>query len=130
RRQPACREAARNVAQLADPGLRYGDRHDGKSERVRREESAELQTLVRRARRYRVRGCGTATPSTESEQRHDRDRRQEAEVRSHVPVGRGRLERGKPSERVDAEDLVQNLLPLLLEAVVQSARRHRAENEG
>ena len=41
-RQPPGREAARNVAELADPRLRDSYRHKGERDRVGREESAEL----------------------------------------------------------------------------------------
>src|SRR2546422_641983 len=69
-------------------------------------------------------------PSVTSEAGEDRDCRQQPQVRRDVPVRSGVRERGKPAQRVQAQDLVEDLLRLLLKSVVQGARGHRAEDEG
>src|SRR5438445_637815 len=77
----------------------------------------------------RVAAREAAEPPVRGKQRDDRERGQQPKICADVPVGRGRLERGKPAEGIRAEDLVEHLLLLLLEAVVEGARRHRAEDK-
>ena len=64
------------------------------------------------------------------EQKQDRDGRYQPQIRADVPVRRGRNERGEPAKGIQAECDVEEVLKLLLERVIQSARRHRRQKVG
>ena len=129
RRKPEDCEVDRNVTDAGDPRLHDRDQHQAERDHVRGDEPHELRAIARRTRRDGLTRSEAPAPAVEREHGDDRDRGNEAQVRADVPVGRGLLERGKPAQRVQPEDLIEYFLRLPLERIVQRARRHGAEDE-
>src|SRR5438067_10088656 len=77
----------------------------------------------------RLRSGRSVPPAVPGEDGDDENRGDEAQVRRDVPIGRDGDEAREPAERIHAERHVEQVLQLLLERVVQSARRHRREQE-